>query len=86
MAAARLTFIRDYIFRPPESRGSSVKYLAGHTYSGVRQICAERALAEGAAVSAEPLDHDGDGLKGGSRTGRRRRGVKPRAAGPVHAG
>lgn len=42
-------FVRPYIFTPDEDRRSSVKYKAG--FKGrVRQQCAAKAIAAGAAV------------------------------------
>jgi hypothetical protein len=69
---AYVRFLDDYTFTPDEDRRVSVKYRKGWAGT-VRQQCRNKAVAAGKAEDAEPLDHDGDGLKGGSRPGRRRR-------------
>lgn len=53
MPATVVTFTRAFIFVPPEDRRCAVKYPAG--YRGpVRKVCAEMAIAAGAAVPDEP--------------------------------
>jgi hypothetical protein len=68
---ATVRFYVDHIFTPPEDRRVSVKYLGGKTYPGVRRACADDVVAKGKGEIIEtpprhPLDHDGDGRKGGS--------------------
>lgn len=69
---ATVHFFVDHTFTPPErGRMSSVKYKGGKTYAGVRRICADAVVAQGKGEIVEtpprhPLDHDGDGRKGGS--------------------
>ena len=41
---ARIAFVEDYIFTPPEDRRVSIKYLAGKTYDNVRRVCADAVI------------------------------------------
>lgn len=77
-------FLADFDYTPSADPRIQIAYRAG--WSGpVRRECGERAIVEGRAEeidtpaqsqSRDPLDHDGDGRKGGSLPGRR---VKRRA-------
>lgn len=48
---ARVTFLRQYDWRPPEAAHIVMSFKAGKTYT-VRRVCAEEALSKGAATSS----------------------------------
>lgn len=50
-----LRFVRDYHFTPPEEQRVTIFFRAGKSYP-VRKVCAERALADGAAVDETPTE------------------------------
>jgi hypothetical protein len=50
--AARVLFLRDFTFVPPERPQTSVKYRQGMEMT-VRRICAVYAMASGAAVEVD---------------------------------
>lgn len=66
----RVRFKRDRNWTPPEQRGITVAYKAGMELTIKRawgeQMKADGDLEEIDPPARDPLDHDGDGRKGGS--------------------
>lgn len=68
-------FTEAFDFTPKEDRRVTLSFKAGHQ-GAVRKDCADQAIAAGKAkkvpapsrkkAEQDPLDHDGDGRKGGS--------------------
>lgn len=77
----RVRFTHAFDYTPQEEQRVQLAYRpdGGPNKDGaytVRRECGEAAIAAGAAseVDQDPLDHDGDGRKGGSLAKRRKSG------------
>lgn len=63
----RVRFSHDFDYTPSGEPRVTIAYLAGMEET-VKREAGEAAVAAGKAVEiAHPLDHDGDGRKGGSK-------------------
>lgn len=68
----RVKFTRDFDYTPTQERRVTIAYKAGQEFT-VKREAGEAAIRAGAAIEIKevtrphPLDHDGDGRKGGSK-------------------
>jgi len=71
----RVKMLKTRNYTPPEDRRITVNYRAGEEHTVKREwgaaMVADGDAEEAEAPARDPLDHDGDGVKGGVR--------KPRA-------
>lgn len=65
---ARVIFSEAFDYTPSEDRRITVAFKASPEPQTVRREAADAAIAAGKATEVvDPLDHDGDGRKGGAK-------------------